>query len=105
MEIVDKGADTGQIMSIERCWSLHCPGGRDSLVGDEREPPQLGTILFAPALQKLGAIFGKDSDGSFVKYNLAVVVAELADSHQIVLEGRHDFGIAVGKVELDVSLS
>ena len=75
------------------------------MVGDEREPPQLGALLFSPALEESGAVVGKDSDGCFVKHNLAVVVAELADPHQIVLEGRHDFGVAAGKVELDVSLS
>ena len=105
MEIVDESTDTGQIMSIERRWRLHCPSGCDGLIGNEREMPQPGTVLFAPTFKKYGAIFGKDSDGCFVKYNLAVVVAELADPHQIVLKGRHDFGVAAGKVEVDVCLS
>ena len=47
---------------------------------------------------------GKDCDGGFVKDNLAVVVAKLAYSQEIVLERGHDLGVSVGKVELDVGL-
>ena len=62
MEIVDEGTGTGQIMSIESCGCLHCPIGCDSLIGNERESPQLGTILFAPTFEEHGAILGKDSE-------------------------------------------
>ena len=47
---------------------------------------------------------GEDHDGGFVKDNLAVVVAELAYSQELVLERGHDLGVLVGKIELDVGL-
>ena len=48
-------------------------------------------------------VFGKDSDGVTVEEELAAVVAELAYSEQVVLEGGHDLaavGGKVGKVEV-----
>jgi hypothetical protein len=69
------------------------------LVGDEREPPKLGAGWFTPPLEKSGAVVGKDGDGGFVEDHPAVVVAEFSNSHEIVLERRHDFGGAVWEVK------
>ena len=80
MQVMDKGADTGKVMGIESCWCLwfQCEGG--GFVGDERELPQFGPMLFLPSIEKGGAALSKDSDGGFGENNLAVVVAELAYS-------------------------
>ena len=75
------------------------------MVGNERETPEFGTLLFAPTLEESGAVFGKNCDRSLVKDYFAVVVAEFSNSHEVVLKRRHDFGIAVGEVELDIGLS
>ena len=43
-------------------------------------------------------VFGKDGDGVAVKEYLEAVVAELANTKQVVLEGGHDLAAAGGKV-------
>ena len=63
------------------------------MFGDERKPPELGALLFSPALEESGAVVGKDSDGSLVKDHSAVVVTEFPDAHEVVLEGWHDVAI------------
>ena len=92
-------------MGIESHWNLGGPFWGDVLVGNERETPEFGTLLFAPTFKESGAVFGKNCDGSLVKDYCAVVVAEFTDTHEVVLKRRHDFGIAVREVELDIGLS
>ena len=75
------------------------------MVGDKRESPQLGALLFSPALEEGGAVLGKDGDRGFVEDNSAVVVAEFAYAHEVVLEGGHDFGVAVREVQEYVGLA
>ena len=58
-----------------------------------------------PPLDGGGFIFGEDSDRVLVKDYFAIVVAELANSYQVVLEGGHDVGIVDQElVETDVCL-
>ena len=80
MQVMDKHADTGKVMGIESCWCLWCLCEGGGFVGDDREPPQFGPMLFSPTIEKGGAVLSKDSDSSFGENNLAVVVAELAYS-------------------------
>ena len=77
MEIMDKRTDTGKVMSIENSWCLCCPCGGGGVIGDERELPQFGTVLFLPTVEKGGAIWSKDGNGRFGEDNFAVIVAEL----------------------------
>ena len=54
---------------------------------------QFGTMLFLPTVEKGGALWSKDGNSGFGEDNFAVVVAELADSKQVVLEGGHDLDV------------
>ena len=64
--------------------------------------PQFGAGLLLPSLQESGAIGSKDGDRGFVENQSAVTVADFANAQKVVLERWHDFGVAVGKVELYV---
>jgi hypothetical protein len=105
MKILHKSTNTGEVMGIERHGGLSGPFLCDVFIGDKGETPKLGAMFFLPPLEESGTVFGKDSDSSLVKDYFAIVVTEFSDAHEIVFERRHDLGIAVWEVEMDISLS
>ena len=59
--------------------------------------PELGTGRLAPPLEKDGVVhLVEDSDLVSVEEDSAAVVAELADSKKVVLEGGHDVAVGDG---------
>ena len=92
MKVAYESAHAGEITCTVSCGVLGGCCGCNLLIGNEREPPKLGTGWFTPPLEKNGAVVGEDGDGGFVKDNPAVIVTEFSDAHEVVLERRHDFG-------------
>ena len=53
------------------------------------EAPELGTSGLLPTTEDDRVILGKNSDGCFFKEDAAVVVAQFANSHQVMMEVSH----------------
>ena len=54
-------------------------------IREESKAPYLDSDLFVPTLEQDGVVISKDSYGVFIVNYFAAVVAELADSNQILL--------------------
>ena len=54
-------------------------------LGVKGEAPELGTSGLSPDTEDDRVILGKNSDGCFFKEDAAVVVAQFANSHQVVI--------------------
>ena len=95
VEVVHEGAYAGEVACVEcevRSCGMGCRevGWLWMVVRQEREAPEFGAGGFAPPLEQDGVVlFVEDGDGVGVEEDAASVVAELADSKQVVLEGGH----------------
>ena len=58
-------------------------------MGAKGEAQELGTSRFLPTTEDDRVILEKNSDGCFSKEDAAVVVAQFANAHQVVIEVRH----------------
>ena len=90
IQVTDECSNTGKIMGIESrggralfCWDL----GMD--LGDKGEAPELSTSGFLPTTEDDRVILGGNSDCFFFKEDAAVMVAQFANSHQVLMEVRH----------------
>ena len=60
----------------------------------EGKTPELGAGWLAPPLEEDGVVrLFEDGDRVSVEEDSAAVVAELADTKKVVLEGRHDVAL------------
>ena len=59
------------------------------VLGAKGEAPALGTSGFSSTTDDDRVILGKNSDRYVFKEDAAVVVAQFANAHQVVMEDRH----------------
>ena len=64
------------------------------IFGSEREAPKSGSTFFVPTREEAQVFFGKDSDTVLFKEDFLAVVTELANSNEVVFQGRHDLCVA-----------
>ena len=70
---MEKYSNTGEIVDVEgngAGWTLF----ENSIVGEERETPYLGTKLFAVSFEEVGVFFGEDFNGCLFKDYVAALV-------------------------------
>ena len=86
MEVTDKCSNTGGIVGIESQWgrSPFCWNGGIGFRVKE-EAPDLDTSGFLPTAEDDRVILGKNSDECFFKEDVAVVVTQFANAHQVVI--------------------
>ena len=90
---MDESAHTGEVTGIECrgcgdgsrrvCWGV--------VVWEQRKSPELGARGFPPPLEKDGVVgLVEDGDRVCVKEDAAAMVAEFADTNEVVFEGGHN---------------
>ena len=60
----------------------------------EREAPKSGSAFLTPAGEEGGVVLGEDGDAVCFEEHFTAMIAELADSDNVVFEGGHDLGVA-----------
>ena len=90
MKVIDQCCHAGQVVCVEGSGSRY-NGCRQiaAATRSEREPPQLGAALLAPAAEEAFAVFGEDCDDLPLKEDTTVMVAERPYSHQAVMKAEH----------------
>ena len=79
VEVLDEGANAGQVVGIEGRGGSGPLGGNGWMVfGAEREASTSGTASLTPAGEEDGVIFGKDGYSVCFKEHFLAMVAELA---------------------------
>ena len=98
VKVPDQCPDAGEVVGVEgRGLRLHgsgsrCHGCRQAVAAArlQRESPQFGSGLLAPAAEEDFAVLLEDRDGLLLEEDTAAVVAEGPYPHQVVVEAGHD---------------
>ena len=91
MEVLDEGSDTGETVIVEGN-GASLTLFEESVVGEEREKSYLGADFFAVSFEEDSVVFGEDCDGCLFEEYTEAVVAQGANSHQVMMELGHNLG-------------